>query len=214
MKTHKPYGPYEAVVKPILGWLLALLFVLLFGWVYIVLAVLVRIKLGAPVLFVQERPGQIDPRTGTERIIKLYKFRSMTSECGPDGNLLPDDKRLTHFGKELRSTSLDELPEILFNILIFRNMAWIGPRPLLVRYLPRYSEDQHHRHDVKPGITGYAQVHGRNCISWESKFDMDLKYVSHVTFWGDVKIVFKTIRTIISRDNISIDVPEFMGEDE
>lgn len=206
---HKPRGPYEAVVKPVLGWILALVFVLLFLWLYLVLAILVRIKLGTPVLFTQERPGKIDPKTGKEKIFRLYKFRSMLPE---DEHHHTDEERLTDFGKKLRSTSLDELPEILFNILIFRNMAWIGPRPLLVRYLDRYSEAQHHRHDVKPGLTGYAQVHGRNAISWDEKFAMDLEYVDNVTFCGDVRILADTVKTVLKKDGISSDTSVTMEE--
>ena len=211
---HKPYGPYEAVVKPVLGWLLALVFVVLFSWLYIILAILIRIKLGSPVLFTQERPGKIDPNTGKEKIFRLFKYRSMLPE---DETHHTDEERLTKFGQKLRSTSLDELPEILFNILIFRDMAWIGPRPLLVRYLDRYSEEQHHRHDVKPGLTGYAQAHGRNAVSWEEKFDMDLKYVNKITFLGDVKILIDTVKAVVKKDGISsgssVTMEEFMGNE-
>lgn len=212
---HKPYGPYEAVIKPILDRMLALIFVLLFWWLYIILAILVRVKLGTPVIFAQNRPGKRDKRTGEERIFKLYKFRSMTDEKDDKGKLLPDEARLTGFGKKLRSTSLDEIPEILFNILIFHNMSWIGPRPLLVRYLSRYTAEQHCRHDVLPGLTGYAQVHGRNAVSWEEKFAMDVEYVNHVTFLGDVKILIDTIKTVLKREGVnsenSATVEEFMG---
>lgn len=209
---HKPYGPYEKLVKPVLGWLLALIFFLLFWWLYIILAILIKIKLGSPVLYTQDRPGKINPKTGKEKIFKLYKFRSMLPE---DETHRTDEERLTDFGKKLRSTSLDELPEIFFNILIFRNMAWIGPRPLLVQYLDRYSEKQHHRHDVKPGLTGRAQTHGRNAISWETKFDMDLDYVNKITFIGDVKIILDTIKVVLKKDGISsgtsVTMEEFEG---
>ncbi len=212
---HKPYGPYEFVIKPVLDRLLAFVFVLLFFWLYIILAILVRVKLGAPVIFTQERPGKINPKTGKEKIFKLYKFRSMSDEVDADGNLLPDEVRLTSFGKKLRSTSLDELPEILLNILIFHNMSWIGPRPLLVRYLPRYTEEQRHRHDVLPGLTGYAQAHGRNAVSWEEKFKMDVEYVNHITFIGDVKILIDTVMAVIRKDGVSsatsVTMEEFMG---
>ncbi len=212
---HKPYGPYEAIVKPILGWLFALIFVLLFWWLYIVLAVLIHIKLGSPVLFTQDRPGKINSKTGKEKIFKLYKFRSML----PEGNgKYTDEERLTNFGKKLRSTSLDELPEIFFNILIFRDMAWIGPRPLLVKYLDRYSKEQHHRHDVKPGLTGYAQANGRNAISWDEKFALDIEYVEKITFLGDVKILLDTIRAVLGKKGISsptsVTMEEFRGADE
>ena len=215
---HKPYGPYEFVIKPVLDRLLAFVFVLLFFWLYIILAILVRVKLGAPVIFTQERPGKINPKTGKEKIFKLYKFRSMGDEVDADGNLLPDEVRLTSFGKKLRSTSLDELPEILLNILIFHNMSWIGPRPLLVRYLPRYTEEQRHRHDVLPGLTGYAQAHGRNAVSWEEKFKMDVEYVNHITFIGDVKILIDTVMAVIRKDGVSsatsVTMEEFMGTKE
>ncbi len=215
---HKPYGPYEFVIKPVLDRLLAFVFVLLFFWLYIILAILVRVKLGAPVIFTQERPGKINPKTGKEKIFKLYKFRSMSDEVDADGNLLPDEVRLTSFGKKLRSTSLDELPEILLNILIFHNMSWIGPRPLLVRYLPRYTEEQRHRHDVLPGLTGYAQAHGRNAVSWEEKFKMDVEYVNHITFIGDVKILIDTVMAVIRKDGVSsatsVTMEEFMGTKE
>lgn len=214
-ERHKLYGPYEAFIKPVLDWIMALAFVLLFWWLYIVLALIIRIKLGAPVLFTQERAGKIDPKTGKERIFVLYKFRSMTSEFDSDGNLLPDEKRLTGFGKRLRSTSLDELPEIIFNILIFRNMSWIGPRPLLVNYLDRYTEEQHHRHDVLPGLTGYAQINGRNAISWEEKFELDLAYVNRVTFLRDLNIFFGTIIQVLKKTGVSsatsVTMEEYMG---
>ncbi len=209
---HVPYGPYEAVIKPVLGWLLALLFVLLFWWLYIIIALLIRSKLGSPVLFTQERPGRINPKTGKEKIFRLYKFRSMADARNSKGELLSDEERLTPFGQKLRRTSLDELPEILFNILIFRNMNWIGPRPLLVKYLDRYSERQHHRHDVKPGLTGLAQVNGRNAITWEEKFEYDLKYVEKVTFLGDVSILLKTVKAVVARDGISSETSVTMEE--
>ena len=199
---HKPYGIYESVLKPILGWLFALLFVLLFWWVYIIIAILVRIKLGSPVLYTQDRPGKINPKTGKETIFKLYKFRTMLPE---DKTHCSDEERLTSFGKKLRSTSLDELPEVLFNILIFRNMNWIGPRPLLVKYLPFYTEEERMRHAVKPGLTGLSQISGRNLLSWDERFALDCKYVSKITFLGDCKILFGTVKKIISHEDITID---------
>ncbi len=213
---HRPYGPYEAFVKPVLGWLLALVFVALFWWLYIILAILVRTKLGSPVLFTQDRPGRMDKRTGQEKIFKLYKFRTMKDALDKDGNPLPDEDRMTSFGSKLRSTSLDELPEILFNILIFRDMAWIGPRPLLVKYLPRYSAIQRRRHEVKPGLTGNAQAHGRNAISWSQKFALDVEYVDHITFVTDIKIIFDTIGALFKREGInsenSATMEEFLGD--
>ncbi len=213
---HRPYGPYEAFVKPVLGWLLALVFVALFWWLYIILAILVRTKLGSPVLFTQDRPGRMDKRTGQEKIFKLYKFRTMKDALDKDGNPLPDEDRMTSFGSKLRSTSLDELPEILFNILIFRDMTWIGPRPLLVKYLPRYSATQRRRHEVKPGLTGNAQAHGRNAISWSQKFALDVEYVDHITFVTDIKIIFDTIGALFKREGInsenSATMEEFLGD--
>ncbi len=170
-------------------------------------AALVRAKLGAPVLFYQERPGK------DEKIFRLYKFRSMTDERDENGELLPDEIRLTAFGKKLRATSLDELPELL-NI-IRGDMSLVGPRPLLVRYLSRYTEKQARRHEVRPGFTGLAQVHGRNAISWEEKFDWDVQYVDNITFLGDCKIILDTIKTVLLREGISsatsVTMEEFMG---
>ncbi len=172
-------------------------------------AALVRAKLGAPVLFYQERPGK------DEKIFRLYKFRSMTDERDENGELLPDEIRLTAFGKKLRATSLDELPELL-NI-IRGDMSLVGPRPLLVRYLSRYTEKQARRHEVRPGFTGLAQVHGRNAISWEEKFDWDVKYVDKITFLGDLKILIDTVGVVFKRDGISsatsATMEEFMGSE-
>lgn len=172
--------------------------------VYLIVIVLVRIKLGSPVFFTQKIPGK------DEKIFKMYKFRTMTNEVDENGNLLPDDKRLTKFGKLLRSTSLDELPE-LFNILK-GDMSIVGPRPLLVRYLPLYNEYQKHRHDARPGFTGWAQCNGRNSISWEEKFDLDVYYVNHITFLLDVKIIFKTVKTVLCREGISSEASATMEE--
>lgn len=178
--------------------------------VYFILFILVRINLGSPVLFKQQRPGL------NEKIFGMYKFRSMTDERDKNGELLPDEIRLTNFGKKLRATSLDELPE-LFNIFI-GDMSLVGPRPLLVRYLPRYNEFQKHRHDVKPGLTGLAQVNGRNAISWEDKFRYDVEYAANITFFGDLKIIFATFAKVFKRDGISSDthatMEEFMGSRE
>ena len=172
-----------------------------------VTAFLVRSKLGSPVLFTQDRPGK------NEKIFKLYKFRTMTDERGENGELLPDEVRLTEFGKLLRSTSLDELPSLI-NILR-GDMSVVGPRPLLVRYLPRYNERQHHRHDVRPGLTGYAQSHGRNAISWEEKFEMDVYYTENLSFWLDVSIILQTVKSVLLREGISsetsVTMEEFMG---
>lgn len=195
-KRHEPYGSYERYWKRPLDVACALTALLLLSPIMAVLWLLVRFKLGSPALFCQERPGK------DEQIFKLYKFRTMTEERDEEGKLLLDEKRLTEFGAWLRSTSLDELPE-LFNILK-GDMSFVGPRPLLVKYLPLYNEKQKHRHDVKPGLTGLAQVHGRNAISWEEKFRMDAAYVNRITFFGDAKILFQTIEKVfIQRDGIS-----------
>lgn len=209
---------YKNYIKPAIDVILAFVFVVLFWWLYLILAILVRIKLGTPVLFTQERPGKIDPKTGKEKIFKLYKFRTMTDARDENGELLDDSARLTGFGKLLRKTSMDELPEILFNILLHRDMSWVGPRPLLVEYLPRYNKEQRRRHEVMPGLTGYAQVSGRNAISWEEKFEDDVWYVTHISFFQDVKIIFKTVMVVFKREGISSDtsatMEKFMGSEQ
>lgn len=186
---------YQKYIKRGLDFILSLIASIILSPVMLMVAVLVRVKLGSPVLFKQQRPGK------NEKIFNMYKFRTMTDERDENGELLPDEVRLTKFGKTLRSTSLDELPE-LFNI-VKGDMSIVGPRPLLVRYLPLYNERQKHRHDVRPGFTGLAQVNGRNSISWEEKFEWDVRYVEHITFWGDVKIIFKTVKTVLTHEGIS-----------
>lgn len=188
-------GFYEAVVKRILDFLVGLMGLILLSPVLLVTAILVRIKLGSPVIFKQRRPGY------QGKIFTLYKFRTMTDAKDEKGELLPDEVRLTSFGKKLRSTSLDELPELLN--LVNGSLSLIGPRPLLVQYLPLYNERQKRRHDVRPGLTGYAQVNGRNAITWEEKFEKDVYYVEHISFLLDVKIFFQTIKTVFKRDGIS-----------
>lgn len=193
-------GIYNRFVKRALDAFCAALGLIVFCWIYIIIAVLVRTKLGNPILFKQERPGIIDPKTGKETIFKLYKFRSMTDDRDENGKFLPDDVRLTKFGRLLRSTSMDELPEII-NILK-GDMSLIGPRPLAVSYLNYYTEEEHHRHDVRPGLSGLAQVMGRNSISWEEKFSYDLYYVENVSLLLDIKIIFKTVINVLKRDGI------------
>ena len=186
---------YSVFIKRLLDIIISTIILVIFSWLYIILAILVRVKLGSPVLFKQPRPGK------DEKIFNMYKFRTMTDEKDENGNLLPDEVRLTAFGKKLRSTSLDELPEF-FNILK-GDMSFIGPRPLLVKYLPLYNEEQHHRHDVRPGLTGWAQVNGRNLLSWEDKFEKDVYYVNNLSFLLDLKIVFKTIAVVFDRSGIN-----------
>ena len=191
---HKPHGPYEKYFKRPLDFILGVLTIIAFSWLYIILVVLGIFFMRGNPFFLQERPGK------NEKIFKLVKFRTMDNRKDKNGVLLPDEIRLNRYGKFLRSTSLDELPEI-FNI-IKGDMSIIGPRPLLVRYLPYYSTEEHHRHDVRPGLTGYAQVHGRNYISWEEKFKMDIKYVNTISFKGDFKIITDTIKIVLKRENI------------
>lgn len=195
---------YANYVKRILDLTLSLIAVILCSPIFLILFLLVRFKLGSPVLFTQERPGK------DEKIFRLYKFRTMTSQTDAQGELLPDEIRLTSFGKKLRATSLDELPE-LFNILK-GDMSIVGPRPLLVKYLPLYNEEQRHRHDVRPGLTGQAQVHGRNAISWEEKFKHDVEYTRNVTFLNDCKIILATILKVIKKDGISSETSATMEE--
>lgn len=195
---------YRLFIKRLLDFVLSLIALIFLSPVILIVALLVKIKLGSPVLFKQERPGK------NEKIFKMYKFRTMTDEKDEDGNLLPDDVRLTKFGKVLRSTSLDELPE-LFNILK-GDMSIVGPRPLLVKYLPLYNEYQKHRHDVRPGFTGWAQCNGRNALSWEEKFDLDVYYTKHVSFLLDLRIIFKTIKIVLFREGISSETSVTMEE--
>lgn len=200
-------GFYEKYIKCPQDFILALLALIVLSPVLLLIAILVRVKLGSPILFKQDRPG-LDGK-----VFQLYKFRTMTNETDENGELLPDELRMTRFGKLLRSTSMDELPSLI-NVLRLE-LSLVGPRPLLVRYLPRYNAHQARRHEVRPGFTGYAQVHGRNAISWEDKFDYDVHYVDNLTFLGDWKILLQTVITVLRRDGItsdtSVTMEEFMG---
>lgn len=190
-------GFYEKYIKRLLDIVLSGAALVILSPVLLITAVLVRIKLGSPVIFTQERPGK------DEKVFKLHKFRSMTDARDASGNLLPDKERLTRFGAKLRSLSIDELPELWD---IFRGkMSIVGPRPLLVKYLPLYNEEQRHRHDVRPGLTGWAQVHGRNLTSWEERFEYDVEYVNNISFALDVKIIIMTIRCVLGREGINAD---------
>ncbi|MFA5450378.1 MAG: sugar transferase [Dehalococcoidales bacterium] len=186
---------YRKYYKRILDFTLALISMIVLLPILALIALLVRIKLGSPVIFKQDRPGL------NEKIFTLYKFRTMTDKKDEEGELLPDGERLTKFGKWLRSTSLDELPE-LWNILK-GDMSFVGPRPLLVEYLPLYNEQQKRRHEIRPGLTGYAQVNGRNAISWEDRFQLDVDYIENISFYIDVRIILASIKTVIAKENIS-----------
>mgnify|MGYP002511711925 CR=1 FL=1 len=191
---HKPYGIYEAYIKRPLDVFLATGALIVLSPVIGIVAVQVRIKLGTPIFFKQRRPGK------DEKVFCLIKFRSMTDEKDSQGRLLPDEKRLTNLGKMLRSTSLDELPELL-NI-IKGDMSIVGPRPLLLRYLPYFTESERHRHDVRPGLTGVAQTSGRNLLTWNERFELDILYVNNISFLRDLGIVWKTVKTVLSREDI------------
>lgn len=203
-------GFYERYIKRPQDFLCALLAIIVLSPIIAVTALLVRLKLGSPVIFKQDRPGK------DGKVFKLYKFRTMTDARDANGNLLPDEARLTSFGKKLRSTSLDELPELI-NILK-GDMSVVGPRPLVVAYLSRYNSHQARRHEVRPGFTGLAQVNGRNGISWEEKFNWDVKYVDHVTFLGDWAIILQTVKVVFAKEGISSatssTMEEFMGNEE
>lgn len=198
---------YEKYIKRLFDIICSLLAICILGWLLIIIAVLVRINLGSPVFFKQARPGK------DEKIFNMYKFRTMTDERDEYGEFLSDEARITKFGNILRATSLDELPELI-NILK-GDMSVVGPRPLLIAYLSRYSAKQHRRHEVRPGLTGYAQAYGRNSITWEEKFEKDVYYVDHVSLWLDIKIIFKTFFAVLKREGISsetsVTMEEFMG---
>jgi len=195
MKKPNGSGIYKRYIKRLLDFVLSLAAIIALCWLFLILTILVRTRLGSPVLFKQKRPGM------NEKVFTMYKFRTMTDERGEDGELFPDDIRLTKFGKFLRSTSLDELPE-LFNILK-GDMSLVGPRPLLVQYLPLYNRQQKRRHEVRPGLSGLAQISGRNAISWEDKFKLDVQYVDQVSFLRDLKIICHTIKKVFIREGIN-----------
>lgn len=204
---HTKIGIYRRIIKRPVDFILSLIAILVLSPIFLIVAILVRMKLGSPVIFKQKRPGL------NERVFMMYKFRTMTDEKDENGELLPDSVRLTKFGKFLRSTSLDELPE-LFNILK-GDMSIIGPRPLLEQYLPLYNEHQKRRHEVRPGLSGLAQVSGRNAISWEEKFKLDIEYVDNISFIGDWKIIFFTFKKVFVREGInsetSVTIEPFKG---
>ena len=204
---------YAKFFKRVLDFVLSLVALIVLTPVLLILMIIGAIAMGGNPFFTQMRPGKINKKTGKEKIFKLVKFRTMSNKKDMDGNLLPDEKRLNKYGRILRSTSLDELPE-LWNILK-GDMSIVGPRPLLVRYLERYNDEQRRRHEVRPGFTGLAQINGRNAISWEAKFKFDIEYVDNITFIGDWKIIFKTVGIVLKRDGISsgtsVTMEEFMG---
>lgn len=194
MEKHKVKGLYEAFIKRVIDVIASLVFMIIFGWLYLLLAIIVRLNLGSPILFTQDRPGK------DGKIFKMYKFRSMSDKRDENGELLPDKQRLNRFGRILRSTSLDELPE-LFNILK-GDMSLVGPRPLLVKYLEHYNSFEMRRHEVRSGLTGWAQVNGRFALPWKRKFEMDVEYVDNVTFIMDLKILLLTVKKVIAREGI------------
>lgn len=196
-------GFYEKYIKRLLDIVLSGCALIVLSPLLVVTAILVRVKLGSPVIFCQERPGK------DEKIFKLHKFRSMSDARDENGNLLPDKERLTGFGKKLRSLSIDELPELWD---IFRGkMSIVGPRPLLVEYLPYYTENERHRHDVRPGLTGLAQINGRNTLTWEQKFTYDLEYVQHIGFCEDIKILFRTVSKVLNRSGVQVNTQSGEG---
>lgn len=195
---------YKVFVKRLLDILISLTFIVLFSWLYIILAVLVRVKLGKPVLFRQPRPGK------NEKVFNMYKFRTMTDKRDENGELLPDRQRLTSFGKLLRKSSLDELPEMF--CILKGDMSFIGPRPLLVEYLPYYTEREKLRHTVRPGLTGLAQVSGRNTVDWDTRFELDAQYVENLSFLMDLKVIVMTFKTVFGHtDQVAEDTSEVEG---
>lgn len=199
MRLQRDLGFYEKYIKRLLDIVCSLLFIIGFSWLYLIIAIVVKVKMGSPVIFKQPRPGIV--KDGKETIFDMYKFRSMTDERDENGELLPDQHRLPAFGAFLRSTSLDELPEVF--CILKGDMSVVGPRPQLVRDMVFMSDKQRMRHTAKPGLTGLAQVMGRNAITWEEKLDWDLKYIEDVSFWGDVKILFQTVTAVFKRSGIT-----------
>lgn len=205
---------YAKYIKRIMDFILSLIALIILSPILLILAISGAIAMGGNPFFVQPRPGK-KGKDGEEKIFNLVKFRTMSNKKDKDGNLLPDEERLNKYGRFIRSTSLDELPELI-NILI-GDLSLVGPRPLLVRYIPRYTQEQRRRHDVRPGLTGLAQINGRNAISWEEKFKLDVNYVDNITFLGDIKILFGTVAAVFKRDGISSEtsatMEEFMGSE-
>lgn len=201
---------YAKFFKRFFDFILSLTALIVVSPVLLILTIIGAIVMKRNPFFIQKRPGMIDKKTGKERILSLLKFRTMTNERDSDGNLLPDEKRLVPYGKFLRSTSLDELPSI-WNIVV-GSCSLVGPRPLLVAYLPRYSPEQRRRHEVRPGLTGYAQAYGRNSLTWEEKFEKDVYYVDHISLWLDIKIIFKTVAVVLKREGISSETSATMEE--
>lgn len=198
IRLERRCGFYELYIKRLMDIVCSLAAIIVFSWLYIIVAILVRVKLGSPVLFKQPRPGKIDTKTGREKIFNMYKFRSMSDERDENGNLLPDDVRLGKFGKALRATSLDELPEV-FNILK-GDMSIIGPRPQLVRDMVFMTPEQRMRHTARPGLSGLAQTRGRNALSWDAKLTTDIEYIKNITFLGDVKIIINTVKQVFFKE--------------
>ncbi len=206
MELKRKQGFYEKYIKRLLDILCSLVTIAVFWWLYLIIALLVKIKLGSPVIFKQPRPGMVDPATGRETIFYMIKFRTMTNERDQNGELLPDEQRLTNFGRFLRATSLDEIPEV-FNVLR-SDMSIIGPRPQLVRDMVFMTDKQRMRHTAKPGISGLAQTHGRNAISWDEKLTWDLKYIERVSFISDLKLVLRTAGQVFVRKKDDINAAE------
>lgn len=204
MRLYRKRGFYENYVKRVLDIICSLLAILVFGWLYVIIAILVRVKLGSPVIFRQPRPGLVDPKTGKERIFDMYKFRTMSDKRDEKGELLPDEERLEHFGRRLRGSSLDEIMEA-FNILK-GDMSIVGPRPQLVRDMVFMSDKQRMRHTARPGLTGLAQINGRNAVTWEQKIEWDLKYIEHVSFMNDFKILCRTVYKVFGRSESSNEI--------